>query len=195
MLKSAFVLPAPAYTYPEFRALVSELAAQHRTTGPDQGPFLLRLTEQNQVHLDAAYALPLRPDLVVQVRNLASERWLVLAEAWCPDTAHTLPVLAHLAAESKGRIMLHVLLRSEHPALMGRHQTEGKDSIPKLIRYDAATGNELGTWGPRPAEAHVLGVRIHADKALHPNLVVKAMNAWYAADAGQSLQRELLAVW
>ena len=187
-------LPTPAYSYPEFRALVARLAAEHRTTGPDQTLGLIRYTNQNQAHLDQAYAQPLLSALVAHLRQLPRpEQWLVLGEAWCGDTAHILPVLAHLAAESGGRVQLHTVLRSDHPALMAAYQTDGKNSIPKLVRRDAKTGADLGTWGPRPAAAQVLSHRLHADDSLHTNQVVKAMNEWYAADEGQSEQRELLA--
>ena len=191
----AFQLPTPAYTYPTFRALIATLAAEHRTTGPDQSPGLIRYTNQNQSHLDTAYMRPLLPALVQKLRQLPHpEHWLLLGEAWCGDTAHSLPIVAHLAAESQGQVTLHVVLRSEHPELMATHQTDGKNSIPKLIRYQAATGTELGTWGPRPAEAQVLSHQLHGDKALHVNEVVKGMNAWYEADNGQAMQQELLAL-
>lgn len=185
----------PSYTYPEFRALLGKLAAEHRTTGPDQSPGLVRYTAQNQQHLDTAHARPLLPALVDKLRQLPRpEQWLVLGEAWCGDTAHALPILAHLAEESQGRVTLHVALRSEHPELMATHQTNGKNSIPKLIRYDAATGAELSGWGPRPAAAQVLSHELHSDKSLHVNQVVKGMNAWYEADNGQAMQQELLAL-
>ena len=191
---SPAAVPAPAYTYAEFRALVGRLATEHRTTGPDQAPGLVRYTDQNQAHLDRAHALPLLPALAERLAHRPRpEQWLVLGEAWCGDTAHLLPVLAHLAEASAGRVTLHVLLRSDHPALMAAHQTDGKASIPKLIRRDAATGADLGTWGPRPAAAQELAHRLHADKTLHVNEVVKGMNAWYAADAGRAVQQELLA--
>ncbi|MBO2010190.1 thioredoxin family protein [Hymenobacter negativus] len=193
-LNSAAV-PAPAYTYTEFRQLVSDLADGRRTTGPEQSPGLIRYTDQNQGHLDRAYVLPLLPELVEKLRTLPRpEQWLVLGEAWCGDTAHILPILAHLADESGGRVTLHVVLRSEHPELMAAHQTDGKNSIPKLIRRDAATGADLGDWGPRPAAAHELAHQLHSDKTLHTNQVVKGMNEWYAADNGESVQRELLAL-
>ena len=187
-------LHTPAYTYPEFRALLGQLAAEHRTTGPDQTPGLVRYTDQNQVHLDQGSALPLLPALVERLRQLRHpEQWLVLGEAWCGDTAHTLPILAHLAAQSQGRVSLHVVLRSDHPELMAAYQTNGKNSIPKLIRRDAETGADLGTWGPRPAAAQVLSQQLHGDASLHTNQIVKSMNEWYAADAGQLVQQELLA--
>ena len=186
-------VPAPAYTYDEFRELVGTLAAAHRTSGPDQTPGLIRYTDQNQAHLDRAHAVPLLPALVEKLRHLAQpEQWLVLGEAWCGDTAHLLPVLARLADESAGRVQLHVLLRSDHPALMAAHQTNGSDSIPKLIRRDAATGADLGDWGPRPAAGQELAHRLHADKSLHTNQIIKAMNEWYQADNGQAMQQELL---
>jgi len=194
-ISSFAAVPAPAYTYFEFRALVGRLAAEHRTTGPDQSPGLVHYTAQNQAHLDRSYAEPLLPALVAQLAQLPQpEQWLVLAEAWCGDTAHTLPVLAHLAEASAGRVTLHALLRSEHPGLIAAHQTNGEDSIPKLIRRDAATGAELSSWGPRPAAAQVLSLQLHGDKSLHTNQVVKGMNAWYEADNGQAVQQELLAL-
>jgi hypothetical protein len=188
-------VPAPSFSYPEFRQLVTTLAAEHRTSGPDQNPAFVRFTDQNQAHLDRAYAVPLLPELVAKLANLARpELWLVLGEAWCGDTAHTLPLLAHLAEMSAGRVTLRVLLRSDHPDLMAAHQTNGGNSIPKLVRRDAATGADLGDWGPRPAEAQVLAHDLHADKTLHTNQIIKTMNAWYEADNGQAAQRELLAL-
>ena len=195
ILSSSAAVPLPAYTYGEFRALVGAMAAEHRTSGPEQSPGLIRYTDQNQGHLDRAATVPLLPGLVEKLTNLPrAEQWLVLGEAWCGDTAHTLPVLASLAGQSGGRVTLHVVLRSDHPELMAAHQTNGKDSIPKLIRRDAATGAHLGDWGPRPAAAQVLAHELHSDKTLHTNQVVKGMNAWYEVDNGQAVQQELLAL-
>jgi hypothetical protein len=188
-------VPAPAYTFAQFRTLVDTLTAERRTTGPDQTPGLVRYTDQNRLHLDRAYAMPLLPELVEKLTHLPRpEQWLVLGEAWCGDTAHLLPILAHLADESAGRVELHVLLRSDHPALMEAHQTNGSNSIPKLIRRDRDTGAELGDWGPRPAIAGVLAEQLHADKSLHTNEIVKTMNVWYEADNGRAVQEELLAL-
>ena len=186
-------VPAPSYTYAQFRELLRTLVAERRTTGPDQTPGLVRYTAQNEAHLDRAHAAPLLPELVVALAHRPQpECWLVLAEAWCGDPAHTLPVLAQLAGASHGRVALHVLLRSDHPDLMAAHQTNGGNSIPKLSRRDAATGQGLGDWGPRPAAAQALAARLHADKALHTNGIIKDMNAWYEADNGRALQQELL---
>ncbi|WP_035564955.1 thioredoxin family protein [Hymenobacter sp. IS2118] len=188
-------VPAPAYTYAQFRELVGTLSDEGRTTGPDQNPGLVRYTKQNQHHLDNTYAMPLLPALVQQLAHLPQpELWLVLAEAWCGDTAHVLPILAHLVDESAGRVALYVVLRSDHPDLMAAHQTNGGNSIPKLIRRDLATGETLGDWGPRPAEAQKLAKELHANKDLHTNEIVKTMNEWYTTSNGQAVQQELLAL-
>ncbi|WP_375416991.1 thioredoxin family protein [uncultured Hymenobacter sp.] len=188
--------PAPSYTYAEFQHLVGELAAAHRTTGPDQLPLLLHNTAQNVGHLDRAHRDPLLPEVAALARHVPASgwEWVVLAEAWCGDTAHALPVLARLAEASAGRISLHVLLRSDHPAVMAAHQTNGKNSIPKLICLDAATRRELGSWGPRPAEAQALSTKLHEDKNLRITQIIKQMNAWYETDRGLDIQRELLAL-
>ncbi|GAA3991800.1 thioredoxin family protein [Hymenobacter antarcticus] len=194
-ISSPVAMPTPAYSYPEFRALVGTMAAEHRTSGPEQSPGLIRYTAQNLTHLDRAAAVPLLPALVETLQKLPQpEQWLVLGEAWCGDTAHTLPILASLAAQSAGRVTLHVVLRSDHPALMAAHQTDGKNSIPKLVRQAAETGASLGDWGPRPAAAQLLAHELHNDKTLHTNQVVKGMNDWYEADNGQAVQQELLAL-
>lgn len=182
-----------ALSYSEFRTLVGQLAQERRTSGPDQLPLLIRTTEQNQALLDQAYQFPLLPELVEMLRQLARPwRWAVLAEAWCGDTAHHLPVLAHLAEASNLRIDLRILLRSEHPDVMAEHQTNGKNSIPKLICLDAATLTELGTWGPRPAAAEALSHRLHAEPELPITQLIKQMNAWTDTDQGQAIQQELL---
>ena len=188
-------LPAPHYTYPEFRHLVTELAAAHRTSGPSQLPLLLHTTAQNQAHLDRAHADPLLPEMAAALAQYVPAtgwEWVVLGETWCGDTAHVLPVLARLAEASAGHISLHVLLRSDHPTVMAAHQTNGKDSIPKLICLDGATRRELGSWGPRPAEAQALSLKLHADPALRLIQIIKQMNVWYEGDRGQSTQHELL---
>lgn len=192
-------LPAPHYTYPEFRQLVTELAAAHRTTGPDQLPLLLHTTDQNQAHLDRAYAAadPLLAELPAALATHVPATgwdWVVLAEAWCGDTAHALPVLARVTEASGGRIGLRVLLRSDHPAVMAAHQTNGKNSIPKLICLSRATRHELGAWGPRPAAAQALSARLHDDKTLRVTQIIRQMTAWYEADQGQAIQHELLAL-
>ena len=190
-------LPTPHYTYPEFRRLVADLAATHRTSGPDQLPLLLHTTVQNQTHLDRSYQEAILPEVATALERYAPATgwdWVVLGEAWCGDTAHVLPVLERMAEAGAGRIHLHVLLRSDHPAVMAAHQTNGKDSIPKLICLDKATGRELSSWGPRPAEAQKLSVDLHADRELRVTQVIKQMNAWYEADQGQSIQREVLAL-
>jgi hypothetical protein len=119
----------------------------------------------------------------------ARRRLLVLAEDWCGDASNTVPVLARLADAVPG-LELRVLRRDEHPAVMDGYLTNGSRSIPIVIALDESF-NELGHWGPRPAELQswVLANRLALPKAeLYPQV-----RRWYARDRGESTLREVLA--
>lgn len=53
---------------------------------------------------------------------------------------------------------------------MNRYLTNGKRSVPKLIVFDTASGEELAQWGPRPE---------------------MALYTWYANDRTFEIQKEL----
>jgi hypothetical protein len=81
----------------------------------------------------------------------APQAWRVLTEPWCGDSAFLLPVIAEAAALSD-QVSLRILLRDENLDLMDQYLTDGSRSIPKLVAFSGA-GEELFTWGPRPAPA------------------------------------------
>ena len=72
---------------------------------------------------------------------------------------------------------------------MDRYLTNGSRSIPIVIALDESF-NELGHWGPRPAElqAWVMANRRTLPKAeLYPKV-----RQWYARDRGETTIREVL---
>lgn len=77
--------------------------------------------------------------------------WMVLTEAWCGDSAFLLPVIAEAASLSDD-VTLRILLRDDNLDVMDEYLTDGSRSIPKLVAFSEG-GDELFTWGPRPAEA------------------------------------------
>lgn len=77
--------------------------------------------------------------------------WMVLTEAWCGDSAFLLPVIAEAASLSDD-VTLRILLRDDNLDVMDQYLTDGSRSIPKLVAFSEG-GDELFTWGPRPAEA------------------------------------------
>lgn len=115
-------------------------------------------------------------------------RILVLNADWCLDSATVVPVLARLAEEVRG-VELGLLERDDHLDVMDRYLTDGTRSIPLAILLDRDF-QELGHWGPRPAELQAW-VRAHLDD-MPKELRHLEQRRWYARDKGETALREIL---
>lgn len=182
--------------YAAYRALVAQVVAEQRTTGPDQSAFMVQYTALNKVRMDRnERTVELLPELEAPLRDASAMTWLVLSEAWCGDAAQCVPVLDLLVRHASA-ITLRIVLRDGHVELMDRYLTRGTRSIPKLIAFDAE-GRELFNWGPRPAAAQVL---IDAQRTLPEaerlpkEKLYEQLHGWYAKDRGVAVQREFLAL-
>lgn len=177
-----------------YRALFDRLVAEHRTTGPDQSEEMLAYTKLNLARtVRNEKTVRLIPGLQQVLDGLPEMNWLVITEPWCGDSSQVTPVL-HLMAAAAPNVHFGLLLRDEHLALMDRYLTGGTRSIPKLVAFDME-GNELFTWGPRPAAAHQIVLAnkaLPADRQLPKEELYAKVHAWYAADKGDRIQRELL---
>jgi hypothetical protein len=121
-------------------------------------------------------------------RSSGAQLWGVLSEVWCGDSVQVLPYLARMEA-LRGDITLRILLRDINPDIMDRYLTDGKRSIPKLIVWDA-DGEEIFTWGPRPAGAQaVVEEALAAGLPKHQRL--EKLHLWYGRDRGRSIESEL----
>lgn len=182
-----------AMSYRAFRELTDDMAAQGKTTGHQQTESLIRYTLLNSRRMkrwDKTFYLPKRA--IDRIKSVDRKiYWLVLTESWCGDAAPTMPVM-NTIAELNPNIQLGVLLRDEHLDLMERFRTDGALSIPKLISVDQKTGDILGEWGPRPAQAAEM-VREYKEKygALTPEFR-EELQRWYNTDKGKSTLQELL---
>lgn len=125
--------------------------------------------------------------LVEQMKE--NQLWLVLTEDWCGDSAHSLPVLARLA-QLNPLVDLRILHRDRHPDIMDLYLTDGKRSIPKWVVLDSG-GRELFRWGPRPEPAAEL-FRQWRQEGLEKPAISLALQRWYNADKGKSLEREVV---
>ena len=186
---------AGARRYAQYRQLVDQLLTEGKTTGPTQTEDLLayaRLNQQRMARLEKTVRV--QPDLQAAVQHLAQRYvWLVITEGWCGDAAQLVPVLDAVAQASNGRIETRYLLRDEHLPLMDRYLTHGSRSIPKLIVLHADTLAEVATWGPRPALAHELVLRLKAE-GLSKTDAATQLHTWYAQDKTHTTQQELLAL-
>jgi len=181
-----------AITYPAYLALVADVLAQGRTTGPDQSAAMVHFTQLNQQRMHRLdKSITLLPEAEAMIRGISlPQTWLVLTEAWCGDAAQSIPVM-HALAATNPLIKLKFLLRDENPALMDRYLTNGVSrSIPKLIGLDTATSEELFVWGPRPAPLQQIFLRLKAE-GLDFHLIKEELQRWYNKDKTITLQQEL----
>jgi hypothetical protein len=131
--------------------------------------------------------------LAALIESLKKEQfWTIITEPWCGDAAHILPFL-HRLSELNPLIKVDYQLRDTEPLLIEQYLTNGSKSIPKLIIADQEN-NELVVWGPRPAGCQLLYNQLLKD---HVEMEQKkiALQQWYNADKGVSLQNELIAIF
>lgn len=117
--------------------------------------------------------------------------WFIIAEPWCGDCAQIVPVLAKISEIAEKYIRLRIILRDENTSWIEKYHTNGSKSIPKLIAFDEL-GNELFSWGPRPAEAQA----IFMDWKNNPQNkswddFEKELHTWYTKDKTHSIQKEI----
>jgi hypothetical protein len=124
----------------------------------------------------------------------APQTWYVITEAWCGDSAQSLPAIARLA-ELNNNINLIIIMRDSNPVIMQKYLTNGSASIPKLFALDSQ-GDELFTWGPRPAEAQtiLLNWKANPDGRTWVQFETE-LHSWYAKDKTHSLQNEFYEIF
>ena len=114
-------------------------------------------------------------------------RLLVIAEDWCGDASNTVPVLVKLG-DQVDCLEVRVIRRYDYPDVMDRYLTGGARAVPIVIALDA-NYQELGHWGPRPAQLQAW-VLANLDKPSTERY--KHARRWYAKDRGESTLREVL---
>ncbi|MDO6515785.1 thioredoxin family protein [Zobellia uliginosa] len=183
-----------AISYDDYRAMVSQLALEGKSTGPNQTEALANYTMLNDRRMKRFdKTVKLSDEHVAQIAKLDRKlQLIVLTESWCGDAAPALPVINKVAQLSE-HIDFKVVMRDEHIDLMNQFLTNGGMSIPKLIFWDRENQEVLADWGPRPEPA----AKLVADhKAKHGTLlpeIKEEIQQWYNKDKGQTMLKELLA--
>ena len=186
---------ASAYTYASYRRLIDDALAQGRTTGPQQSEELTAYTVLNVQRMSRLdKTVKLLPELAAAAAGLTNHYvWLLITEGWCGDAAQLVPVIEAVAQASAGHLRTAYVLRDDNLDLADQYLTNGSRSIPKLVVLHADTLTEVLHWGPRPAEAQALLLKLKAEGMAHDDFI-REIHAWYAHDRTQATQRELLAL-
>lgn len=181
--------------YNEYRELTAQMAAEGKTTGPEQSESRIdftKLNESRMKRLDKTIEVP--AELKKMVQSVVCDHvWILLSESWCGDSAQNIPIIAKVA-EASPKVELRVLLRDENLEFMDRYITNGGRGIPKLIAFDKNTLEELWQWGPRPAPAQQLMLDNKRTQAKPMDEVKKDIQVWYNNDKGRTLIEEFLAL-
>ncbi|HEX5002419.1 MAG TPA: thioredoxin family protein [Bacteroidia bacterium] len=191
-------IPSDALSYSDYRSLIKKLLSKNLTTGNTVTESYVEFTRLNEYRMDRLEnKVELKEELVQKVSQLQRpEVWLVLSEAWCGDSAQTLPVFDKIARLSSGTIQLLITGRDNHPELMKRFLTDGSRSVPVLLRVNKQSGQLISRWGPRPKPAQEIMLKWkHADGAISKEDFQKELHLWYAVDQTMTLQKELIEIW
>lgn len=182
-------------SYQEYRTLVQQLLEENKSTGNTQSESLLNYSQLNDRRMhrwDKTLRVP--EDIEKKVLNFGKKiTWLVIAESWCGDAAHVLPVINKVAGLNPN-ISLRVVLRDENMELMNQFLTNGSQSIPKLIVLEKDNLEVLSTWGPRPSEATRM---VEAYKAEHGSIDAafkEELQMWYNKDKGLNIMQDLVSI-
>ena len=181
-----------AYSYTEYKSLVSELILQGKSTGHIQTENLLHYSQLNETRIKRLDKTIVITDEIKNILEFLDKKliWLVLSEGWCGDAAQLLPIMNKMAEVSKN-IDLKIVLRDDNEALMNLFLTNGSKAIPKLIIIDEATKEVIGDWGPRPEPAHKLIADYKEANGVVDETVKIELQKWYLNDKGLTTQDEL----
>ncbi|MDW5287266.1 thioredoxin family protein [Formosa sp. PL04] len=184
-----------AMSYQDFRVLVKELSKTGGTTGHNQTEDLVGYTKVNESRMK-------RWDKTLKITEVATEAiqnfkgdvtWLVIAESWCGDAAHVMPVI-NKVSELNENIDFKVVLRDANEVLMNMFLTNGGKSIPKLIMIDNTTGDVVNTFGPRPTVATKFVADYKAEHGVLTPEFKESLQTWYNLDKGQNTITDLIAL-
>ena len=178
--------------YQDYRTLVGNLILENKTTGTKQTPELVEFTKLNEQRSNRnEKQFVLNQDLAHLFDNkVFNEYWVVFVEAWCGDCAQNLPAIQAIAETAPG-VELKIVIKSDNSDEMQKYLTNGAEAIPKLIRIQKDSLEDLGTWGARPKNAQAIAEHWKKNKETIPKEdFEKELHLWYAKNRSKDLQNE-----
>lgn len=114
---------------------------------------------------------------------------LIISEAWCGDASATVPALVKFF---EGHNEVKIFLRDSDKSLINQFQTNGTESIPKVIILDQDF-NVKNSWGPRPKFGHDLLVKYKTNPETYPkDLFYNDLQVYYSRNRGKDSIQEIL---
>ena len=187
-----FEIKDSAYAYEAYDSLINTLLDEGKSTGEKQTHKRTEISRLNAHRMARVHKTTKLSDaLSAAAKQAKPQFWLVISEGWCGDSAHVIPVFDLVAKASEGRIQLGMILRDENLDIMDQYLVNGGRSIPRLVAFDVESGDELGTWGPRPAPVQKMMADFKANPDETRDIQIE-MQQWYNSDKSRTLQDEIL---
>lgn len=183
-----------SHSYAEYRAIVSELLAQGKSSGDTQSDEFTHYSQLNQTRMNRLEkTITIDPGVARKLQSIEEKHtWLVISEGWCGDAAQIVPVLQKMA-DVTPKLDLRIVFRDENPDLMNAFLTNGARSIPKLIILDEDK-NVIADWGPRPKAAADLIIDYKAKHGVVDQTAKTELQLWYLHDKGESVANEVVSL-
>lgn len=189
------VLPniTQSYNYEEYKKMIIKYADEKATSGEqlEERVAATLINAQRMKRIDKQCIINNDLNTLISKIN-RKQRWLVISESWCGDSAQCVPVIAKMA-ELNENIKLEIIFRDEHLDVMDLFLSNGSRSIPKLIAIDEEADTINFIWGSRPKNIQnkVLELKENTPEITHDELV-KNIHLWYAQDKTESIQSEFI---
>jgi hypothetical protein len=190
LLKHTVSMTFQEYTS-QFEAIINK--RPEAQAEPYTNPAYLDYTRLNWSRMNRWLKMgTLNKELNAAIRKInAPQQWLIITEPWCGDAAHCIPFI-QMAASLNPLIAVSYKLRDSAPFSINQYLTNDSKSIPKLVVRDDS-GTDLAIWGPRPYGCQQVYNTLIAEQADFEQ-VKTAIQVWYNADKGVSLQAELVTI-
>ena len=171
-------------SYNEFIKLTTrKLEITDTSTLGDEDKSLFEYTKLNLKRMERAdKTYNVGDELTGIIKNITiPQTWMIITEAWCGDSAQTLPYIVKMASLNP-MIYLRIVLRDKNLDTMDEYLTAGTRSVPILVSFDL-DGNELFKWGPRPLEAVELVKRAKSEGKTKDQFI-EELHLWYGRNRG-----------
>lgn len=178
-----------SYNYQEFLQLNEELLKEDKTTSFSEEEMYVHYAKLNYARMERLNkTLSIDEDFITALSKSDYNKWYVITEGWCGDSAQILPYLAALA--EKAKFDLNIVMREENPEIMDQYLTNGGKSIPILVMLNE-DGNQK-VWGPRPFGAQELfnHYKENQETITHDEFEIQ-LQKWYNTDKGAAILNEL----
>lgn len=170
--------------------LITDLAEENKTTGPNQSKDMVHYTQMNVKRMHRWLKTMKLTDEFVNIVEARKTplNILVITEGWCGDAAHNTPFIQAME-KLNDQLSIRYILRDENTDVIDAYLTKGGRSIPKLIAF-TNEGEELFSWGPRPEPAQQLYEEGKAQGKPYSELAAD-LQVWYNKDKGNTFMKEL----